>query len=84
MVTEPCAKEREVEPTASPFVIIRDWFHVSVSECRFDERTNLTQQLDADETEGWDDLTAWRTTRQNLAVTHAALAYDEASHQLAV
>jgi len=44
----------------------------------------LSQQLDAGETEGWDDLTAWRTTRQNLAVAQAALAYDEASHQLAV
>ncbi|MFT4889938.1 MAG: putative ArsR family transcriptional regulator [Halobacteriales archaeon] len=44
----------------------------------------LAQQLDADETKGWDDLTAWRTTRQNLAVAQAALAYDEASHQLAV
>ena len=44
----------------------------------------LAQQLDADETEGWDDLTAWKTTRQNLAVAQAALAYDEASHHLAV
>jgi hypothetical protein len=44
----------------------------------------LAQQLDADETEGWDDLTAWRTTRENLAVAQAALAYDEASHRLAV
>ncbi|TKX73479.1 ArsR family transcriptional regulator [Halorubrum sp. GN11_10-6_MGM] len=44
----------------------------------------LAQKLDADETDGWDDLTAWRTTQQNLAVTQAALAYDEASHQLAV
>ncbi|ACM58439.1 putative transcriptional regulator [Halorubrum lacusprofundi ATCC 49239] len=44
----------------------------------------LAQQLDGDEAEGWDDLTAWRTTRQNLAVAQAALAYDEASHQLAV
>jgi predicted ArsR family transcriptional regulator len=44
----------------------------------------LSQQLDADETEGWNDLTAWRTMRQNLAVAQAALAYDEASHQLAV
>ena len=44
----------------------------------------LSQQLDADETEGWDDLSAWRTTRQNLAVAQAALAYDEASRQLAV
>jgi predicted ArsR family transcriptional regulator len=44
----------------------------------------LAGKLDADETEGWDDLSAWRTTRQNLAVAQAALAYDEASHQLAV
>ena len=44
----------------------------------------LTQQLDADDTKGWDDLTAWKTTRQNLAVAQAALAYDEASHRLAV
>ena len=34
----------------------------------------LSQRLDTDETEGWDDLTAWRTTRQNLAVAYAALA----------
>lgn len=44
----------------------------------------LAQKLDADETDGWDDLTAWKTTRQNLAVAQAALAYDEASHQLTV
>ena len=44
----------------------------------------LAQKLDADETDGWNDVTAWRTTKQNLAVAHAALAYDEASHQLAV
>ena len=42
----------------------------------------LAQKLDGDETEGWDDLTAWRTTRQNLAVAQAALAFDEASHHL--
>lgn len=42
----------------------------------------LAQQLDANETTGWDDLSAWKTTRQNLAVAQAALAYDEASHQL--
>ena len=42
----------------------------------------LAQKLDASETEGWDDLSAWKTTRQNLAVAQAALAYDEASHQL--
>ncbi len=44
----------------------------------------LSQQLDANETEGWDDLTAWRTTWQNLAVAQAAIAYDEASRQLAI
>ena len=44
----------------------------------------ISQQLDADETEGWDDLTAWKTTRQNRAVAQAALAYDEASHQLTI
>jgi len=42
----------------------------------------LAQKLDADETDGWNDLTAWKTTRQNLAVAQAALAYGEASHQL--
>ena len=44
----------------------------------------LGRQLDADQTEGWEDLSAWRTTRQHLAVAQAALAYDEASHRLAV
>ncbi len=42
----------------------------------------LAQALDADEAEGWDDLSHWKTTRQNLAVAQAALAYSEASHQL--
>lgn len=42
----------------------------------------LAQTLDADETAGWDDLTAWKTTQQNLAVALAALADDVASHQL--
>ncbi|WP_247731327.1 winged helix-turn-helix domain-containing protein [Halovivax limisalsi] len=41
----------------------------------------LARELEADEG-GWDDLSAWRTTRTNLAVAQAALAYDEASHQL--
>jgi DNA-binding transcriptional ArsR family regulator len=36
------------------------------------------------EDDGWDDVTAWRTTRRNLAIAQAALAYDEASKQLAV
>lgn len=42
----------------------------------------LAQKLDAEDVEGWDDLSAWRTTRQNLAVAQAAIAYDEASYQL--
>lgn len=42
----------------------------------------LARKLDGDETTGWDDLTTWKTTRRNLAVAQAALAYDEASHQL--
>jgi predicted ArsR family transcriptional regulator len=44
----------------------------------------LGRRLDADQTDGWKDLSAWRTTRQHLAVAQAALAYDEASHRLAV
>jgi len=57
---------------------------------RYEERygvvspEELVRKLDADDTDGWNDLTAWKTTRQNLAVAQAALAYDEASHQLAV
>ena len=42
----------------------------------------LAQKLEADETDGWDDLSRWKTTRQNLAVAQASLAYSEASHQL--
>ncbi len=42
----------------------------------------LAQKLDAEESNGWDDLSTWKTTRQNLAVAQAALAYSEASHQL--
>lgn len=53
-------------------------------EDRYDVVTpeDLARTLDADEPTGWDDLSAWQTTRQNLAVAQAALAYDEASHQL--
>ena len=42
----------------------------------------LAQQLSGDETEAWDDLSTWRTTRENLAIAQAALAYDDASHHL--
>jgi DNA-binding transcriptional ArsR family regulator len=43
---------------------------------------DLARTLDGDETAGWEDLSAWKTTRRNLAVAQAALAYDEASHHL--
>ena len=42
----------------------------------------LARQLPTDATGEWEDVTAWKTTRQNLAVAQAALAYDEASEQL--
>lgn len=42
----------------------------------------LARDLDSEETEGWNDLTDWQTTRRNLAIANAALAYDEASHEL--
>ncbi|QLG63406.1 winged helix-turn-helix domain-containing protein [Halorarum salinum] len=42
----------------------------------------LARQLPTEATEEWEDVTAWKTTRQNLAVAQAALAYDEASEQL--
>lgn len=43
----------------------------------------LARQLSSDDAEGWEDLTTWKTTRQNLAIAQAALAYGEASEQLA-
>lgn len=42
----------------------------------------LARQLSSEETDGWDDVTRWKTTRQNLAIAQAALAYDEAREQL--
>ncbi|MFC7213477.1 winged helix-turn-helix domain-containing protein [Saliphagus sp. GCM10025334] len=42
----------------------------------------LSRELDADDGQGWEDLSTWRTTRQNLAIAQAALAYSEASQQL--
>lgn len=42
----------------------------------------LARKLDPDDPDGWDDLTDWKTVRKNLALAHAALAYDEASRQL--
>lgn len=42
----------------------------------------LARELGPDNSEAWTDLTDWKTTRRNLAIAQAALAYDEASHQL--
>jgi len=42
----------------------------------------LARDLDPDDAESWTDLSDWRTTRQNLAVAQAALAYDEASQHV--
>jgi len=42
----------------------------------------LARELPSEDTEGWNDLAAWRTTRRNLAIAQAALAYDEASEHL--
>lgn len=42
----------------------------------------LARELDADDEAGWEDLTEWRTTRQNLAVAQAAVSYDEAVERL--
>lgn len=43
----------------------------------------LARQLSGENADGWDDVTAWKTTRRNLAIAQAALAYDEASDELA-
>jgi DNA-binding transcriptional ArsR family regulator len=43
----------------------------------------LARYLSGKDAEGWQDVTAWKTTRQNLAVAQAALAYGEASDHLA-
>lgn len=42
----------------------------------------LARELDTDDADGWQDLTDWKTTRRNLAIAQAALAYDEAIHHL--
>lgn len=42
----------------------------------------LARQLSTDADEEWEDVTEWKTTRQNLAIAQAALAYDEAREQL--
>ena len=42
----------------------------------------LARQLPNEAIDEWEDVTAWKTTRQNLAIGQAALAYSEASEQL--
>lgn len=44
----------------------------------------LARQLPTDADAAWEDVSAWNTTRQNLAVAQAALAYGEASEHLTV
>lgn len=44
----------------------------------------LARQLPTETRDEWEDVTAWKTTRQNLAIAQAALAYDEAREQLSV
>ncbi|MFC7021169.1 MULTISPECIES: winged helix-turn-helix domain-containing protein [Haloarcula] len=81
---------RELRDEASRTELLNGIKEMKAEIRRYEDRYDvvspeeLAQQLDADEMEGWDDLTAWRTTRQNLAVAQAALAYDEASQQFAV
>jgi predicted ArsR family transcriptional regulator len=84
------ARIRELRDEADRTELLEGIKEMKVEIRRYEERYDvvspeeLAQKLDADDTEGWDDLTDWKTTRQNLAVAQAALAYDEASHQLAV
>ena len=42
----------------------------------------LARNLPNGADEEWEDVTEWRTTRTNLAVAQATLAYDEASDRL--
>ena len=84
------ARIRELRDEADRAELVEGIREMKAEIRRYEDRYDvvspeeLAQQLDADATEGWDDLTAWKTTRQNLAVAQATLAYDEASHQLAV
>lgn len=54
-------------------------------ETRYDVLSpeELARDLDPDDADGWADLADWKTTRENLAIAQATLAYDEASHHLA-
>jgi predicted transcriptional regulator len=40
--------------------------------------TELAQELDPDDTEGWDDHTTWQTAQKNLYLAKAALSFYDA------
>lgn len=42
----------------------------------------LASELDGANTAGWNVLAEWRSTRRNLSIAQAALAYDDASEHL--
>ena len=41
--------------------------------------TELAGELDPDDTDGWDDHTAWQTAERNLYLTKAALSFRDAT-----
>ena len=45
--------------------------------------TELAQKLEPDDTEGWEDHTAWQTAEQNLYLTKVAISFYDASRVLA-
>jgi len=79
---------RELRETASREEIIERVREMKRDLREYEDRYDvqspeaLARDLDPEETDGWNDLTDWQTTRRNLAIANAALAYDEASHEL--
>lgn len=79
---------RELRETASREEIVervREMKHdLRAYETEYDAQSPeaLARDLGSKDTSGWNDLTDWQTTRRNLAIANAALAYDEASHEL--
>jgi len=45
--------------------------------------TELAQKLEPDDTEGWEDHTAWQTAEKNLYLTKVAISFYDASRVLA-
>ena len=45
--------------------------------------TELAQKLEPDDTDGWEDHTAWQTAEQNLYLTKVAISFYDASRVLA-